>query len=111
MKRTDFTRSRVKEFSEVRDDDRPHLSRKSDAVTFSTRSGAGLYSPAPQAVKKASQSSRPQARINSNPFSAAACTSRKTHFGLKVCELSATGGRRVRAAGRILLKKVTQSLF
>ncbi len=38
MKRTDFTRSRVKEFSEVRDDDRPHLSRKSDAVTFSTRS-------------------------------------------------------------------------
>ena len=64
-----------------------------------------------QAVEKASQSSRPQARIQSNPFSPATCTSEKTLLGLQVCELSAAGGQRVRAAGRSSFEKVAKPLF
>ena len=45
-------------------------------------------------VKKASQSFASQGEIKSKTFSAAACTSRKIHFALQVCKLSANGGQR-----------------
>ena len=52
----------------------------------------------PQCVKKASQSSRPQARIKSKLFSAAARMWRKILLRLQVWNLSAKSGQIMRAA-------------
>ena len=53
-----------------------------------------------QSVKKASQSSRPQARKKSGSFSAAACTSPKILYVMQVWNFCAKGAKIMRAAWR-----------
>ena len=62
-------------------------------------------------AKKASQSSRPQARIKSNPFSAATCAWMKTLLRLQVWGLSASSGQALRAADCTPLEKVVCHFF
>ena len=64
-----------------------------------------------ETVKKASQSLRPQARKNCNPFSPAICASGRTLLGPPVWGSAACGGQTLRAEGRIPLTKAASATF
>ena len=56
--------------------------------------GPGLMPGArPATIEKASQSSRPQARMKFDPFFPGTCASGKTLLGPQTCELAASGGQ------------------
>ena len=62
----------------------------------------------PQTVKKASQSSRPQARKKSNPFSPAACTSEENTARKASVERPPQADAEARSAAHPLCRKTPQ---